>query len=51
MSTELPTVLITPEARSALEAEAERTGISGDLAGGLLFGHPLDGLSWPNTHN
>ena len=42
MPTDTPTILITPEAKAALEAEAERDGISGDLSGGLLFGHPLD---------
>lgn len=42
MSTELPIVLITPEAKAALEAEAEHAGIGGDLEGGLLFGYPLD---------
>lgn len=35
-------VLIRPEARAALEAEVKRAGVSGDLMGGLLFGHPLD---------
>jgi hypothetical protein len=42
MVAELPIVLITPEARAALEAEAERAGVGGDIIGGLLFGHPLD---------
>jgi len=42
MSTEPPIVLITPEAKAALEAEVERTSIGGDMAGGLLFGYPLD---------
>jgi len=42
MSTEPPIVLITPEAKTGLEAEVERTGVSSDLVGGLLFGHPLD---------
>lgn len=42
MSTEPPIILITPEAQAALKAEGERTSISGDLAGGLLFGYPLD---------
>jgi len=42
MATEPPIVLITPEAKATLEAEAERTGIRGDLIGGLLFGYPLD---------
>lgn len=36
------TVLITPEARTALEAETRRAGTGGDLMGGLLFGHPVD---------
>ncbi len=36
------TILITPEARAALEAEVGRAGASGDIVGGLLFGHPLD---------
>jgi len=42
MSTDTPIVLITPEARAALEAEVKRGGITGELAGGLLFGYPLD---------
>lgn len=42
MSAELPVVLITPQARAALEAEAERSVSSGDVIAGLLFGHPLD---------
>ncbi|MFQ6100241.1 MAG: hypothetical protein ACE5OS_03255 [Anaerolineae bacterium] len=42
MAAELPTVLITPKAKAALEAEAERAGIGGDIMGGLLFGYPLD---------
>ncbi|MDY7078083.1 MAG: hypothetical protein SXV54_14305 [Chloroflexota bacterium] len=42
MSVETPIVLITPEAQAALEAEVERAGISGGLAGGLLFGYPQD---------
>lgn len=41
MAQERPTVLITPEAKKTLEAEAERAGLGGELAGGLLFGHPL----------
>jgi hypothetical protein len=41
MSVQLPVVLITPEARAALEAEVERAGIGGGLVGGLLFGYPL----------
>jgi hypothetical protein len=36
------TILITPEARDALEAEVVRVGASGTLLGGLLFGHPVD---------
>ncbi|MCX7681053.1 MAG: hypothetical protein N2508_03640 [Anaerolineae bacterium] len=35
-------VLILPEVRAALEAEVTRSGVGGDLAGGLLFGFPLD---------
>ena len=42
MMTVLPIVLITPEAKAALEAEAERAGATGDVVGGLLFGYPLD---------
>lgn len=42
MSTELPIVLITPEAKATLESEAERAGFVGDVVGGLLFGYPLD---------
>ncbi len=42
MSPERPTVLITPEAKKELEAEAERAGLGGELAGGLLFGYPVD---------
>jgi hypothetical protein len=38
-----PIVLISPEARAALEAEVDRGGASGDLSGGLLFGRPLNG--------
>lgn len=41
MSTDTPIVLITPEARAALEAEVKR-GSTGKLTGGLLFGYPLD---------
>jgi hypothetical protein len=37
-----PVVLITPESKAALEAEAERASASGDIVGGLLFGYPLD---------
>ena len=36
---EPPIVLITPEAKVAVEAEAERAGA--DLTGGLLFGRPV----------
>jgi hypothetical protein len=36
------TILITPEARAVLEAEVGRAGASGNLIGGLLFGHPVD---------
>ena len=42
MLTDTPTILITPQARAALKAEAERTGAGGDLTGGLLFGYPVD---------
>jgi hypothetical protein len=42
MSTEPLVVFITPEVKTALEAEVERAGVGGGLAGGLLFGHPLD---------
>jgi hypothetical protein len=38
----LPIVLITPEAQKALEAEAERSGVSGDVVGGILLGYPVD---------
>jgi hypothetical protein len=38
----LPIVLLTPEAKEAMEAEAERAGVGGDVVGGLLFGYPLD---------
>lgn len=38
-----PIVLISPEARAALEAEVNRGGATGGLTGGLLFGHPLNG--------
>ncbi len=41
MSSDIPIVLITPEARAGLEAEAGSTSLSGDITGGLLFGHPL----------
>ncbi|HDQ70528.1 MAG TPA: hypothetical protein ENN19_00340 [Chloroflexi bacterium] len=39
---EIPTVLITPEAKAALEIEIERAGVGGELTGGLLFGYPPD---------
>jgi len=42
MSQEPVTILIMPEVRAALEAEVTRGGVGGDLAGGLLFGYPLD---------
>jgi hypothetical protein len=42
MSTEPGVIFILPEVKAALEAEVDRTGVSGGLAGGLLFGHPLD---------
>jgi hypothetical protein len=42
MSTDTPIVLITPEAKAALEAEVQRSAIAGELTGGLLFGYPLD---------
>jgi len=42
MSTDTPIVLITPDAKAALEAEVKRSGIIGGLTGGLLFGYPLD---------
>jgi hypothetical protein len=42
MTTELPVVLITAEAKAALEAKAKTPGIAGDILGGLLFGWPLD---------
>jgi hypothetical protein len=44
MSTDTPIVLITPDAKAALEAEVQRGGIAGELTGGLLFGYPLDDL-------
>jgi len=42
MSTDPPVVLITPDAKAALEAEVKRGGSTGQLTGGLLFGHPSD---------
>jgi len=42
MSTDTPTVLITPDAKTTLEAEVKRSSITGKLTGGLLFGYPLD---------
>jgi hypothetical protein len=42
MSTDPPIVLITPEAKATLEAEVQRSSITGGLMGGLLFGYPLD---------
>ena len=42
MPTNTLTVLITPEAKMALEAEAERASGSGDVTGGLLFGYPVN---------
>jgi len=42
MSTDTPIVLITPDAKAALEAEVKRSGSTGELTGGLLFGYPLD---------
>jgi hypothetical protein len=42
MSQDTPIVVISPEARAVLAAEVDRGGASGDLTGGLLFGHPLD---------
>jgi hypothetical protein len=42
MSTDTPLVLITPEAKAALEAEVKRGGSIGELTGGLLFGYPSD---------
>ncbi len=44
MPTEPPVVLITPQAKTALETEAERTSVGGDVTGGLLFGRPVDDL-------
>ena len=42
MSTDTPIVLITPDARAALETEVQRSASTGELTGGLLFGYPLD---------
>ncbi|TEU15607.1 MAG: hypothetical protein E3J21_12775 [Anaerolineales bacterium] len=42
MSTDTPIVLITPDAKAALETEVKRGGSTGELTGGLLFGYPLD---------
>ena len=42
MPTAPPTVLITPEARSALETEAEQVGAASDITGGILFGYAPD---------
>lgn len=39
---EIPTILISPKAKAALASEVDRTGVLGDLIGGLLFGYPLD---------
>ncbi len=41
MSADPPIVLISPQAKATLEAEASR-GSLGELMGGLLFGCPLD---------
>jgi hypothetical protein len=41
MSTDTPILLITPDTKTALEAEVKRGGIPGELTGGLLFGYPL----------
>lgn len=41
-SQEIPTVLISPEAKADLVSEVDRTGVLGDLVGGLLFGYPLN---------
>jgi hypothetical protein len=38
----LPIVLITPEAHTSLQAEAERAGPSSNVVGGLLLGSHLD---------
>lgn len=42
MSTEPAVIFILPEVKAALEAEVDRTSVSGGLAGGLVLGHPLD---------
>jgi hypothetical protein len=42
MSTDTPIVLITSDAKAALEAEVQRSSITGEITGGLLFGYPLD---------
>lgn len=42
MHPDTPIILITPEGRATIEAEAERAGAGGDVTGGLLFGYPLD---------
>jgi hypothetical protein len=44
MSTDTPIVLITPDAKAALETEVQRGVSTGGLRGGLLFGYPLDDL-------
>jgi hypothetical protein len=44
MSTDTPNVLITPDAKAALETEVQRGLSTGGLMGGLLFGYPLDDL-------
>ncbi len=46
MAQELPTILITPEARAALVAEVERSSGLDPLTGGLLFGYPPDEHRW-----
>ena len=42
-SGETPIILISPETRATLAAEVDRGGMTGELSGGLLIGHPLDG--------
>ncbi len=42
MSNHTPIVLITPDAKAALETEVQRSASTGELTGGLLFGYPLD---------